>query len=367
MLYLITNDLSSLFLRGQLTFLQEHGFRVVVGTRLESAEGASKFDLGVEVQDLPFTREPHPWRDLRALVATIRLIRRVRPDIVNASTPKAGLLGSVAAWLCRVPMRVYVVRGLRFETATGRRRQLFRLTEKLAIRLATTVIFNSKSLRQVAEDEGLIEPGRGVILGGGGNGLDTTRFENLPTRAEARASFGLGEDDLVIGFVGRLTKDKGIADLLAVFATVAAELPTARLLIVGSYEAGDPVGVDAKTVIESDSRIVHVEWSANPGIAYRAMDVLCFPSYREGLPNVPIEAQYCGVPVVGYAATGTVDSVGEGDWLVPVGDVNALATHMVARTSASTDHQCQLDASVGVDTEFSRQTVWNALLEQYNA
>jgi hypothetical protein len=107
----------------------------------------------VTVEHLPFVREPSPLADLRALWATIRLIRRLRPAIVNASTPKAGLLGMLAAWLCRVPVRVYVVRGFRFETATGWRRRLFRSLEWVAIRCANHVVFNSRSLMAVGERE----------------------------------------------------------------------------------------------------------------------------------------------------------------------------------------------------------------------
>jgi glycosyltransferase involved in cell wall biosynthesis len=360
-LYLITNDLSSLFLRGQLSYLHEYGFHVELGARLESIDAHAKLDDGVVLHDLPYTREPSPFADLKALLATVRLIRSVRPDIVNASTPKAGLLGSIAAWLCRVPRRIYVVRGLRYETATGKRRALFKATEKLAIRLATDVIFNSKSLRKVAEDGGLIAPGRGIVLGNGGNGLDTTRFENLPSREDARATFGFSESNYVIGFVGRLTKDKGIADLLEVFDLVLAERPEARLLIVGSYEPGDPVGGAARARVERDERIVHVEWMANPGPSYKAMDVLCFPSYREGLPNVPIEAQYCGVPVVGYAATGTVDSVvgTHGNRVVEIGDVSAMALAALAVVGAQQDGLVR-DAIV---SRFSRPVVLGELAE----
>ncbi len=106
------------------------------------------------------------------------------------------------------------------------------------------------------------------------------------------------------------------------------------LLLVGQFEDGDPVPDAVRATIEGDKRIVTVPWLDHTGIAYRAMDVLAFPSYREGLPNVPLEAQLCGVPVVGYAATGTVDAVAPGSGLVTVGDVTALG-----RTDSRSSHR----------------------------
>ncbi len=336
-LYLLTDEISSVLVRGQLRHLIEHGFDVTVATRVASPDpGASRdpagpssgtrgvWDRGVTVVSLPFVREPSPIADLRALVATIGLIRRLRPEIVNASTPKAGLLGMVGAWMCRVPVRVYVVRGLRFETAVGWRRRLFRSLEWVTMRCANHLVFNSRSLLEVARREGIVPAGRGEVIGGGsGNGIDPARFSDdvLPSRSAARHQLGVPDDAVVVGFVGRFTRDKGIADLIEAFTSTLRQQPDVRLLLVGQFEEGDPVPSAVREVIESDERIVTVPWLASTGVAYRAMDVLAFPSYREGLPNVPIEAQLCGVPVVAFAATGTVDAVvdGVGGVLVPVG------------------------------------------------
>lgn len=394
-LYLLTDEISSVLVSGQLGYLIEHGFDVTVGTRRAAPAdppAPGKWDEGVTVEHVPFVREPSPIADLRALGATIRLIRRVRPTIVNASTPKAGLLGMFAAWLSRAPVRVYVVRGFRFETATGWRRRLFVSLERIATRCATVVIFSSRSLLAVGEAERVIRPGRGEVLGAGsGNGIDVARFadDQLPTREEARAQFGLPADAPVIGFVGRFTKDKGIEDLVEAFTAIP--FPAMReqmgaqgnhsftrtgegdgasadvwMLLVGQFEDGDPVDDTTRATIETHERIVVVPWLDHPGAAYRAMDVLAFPSYREGLPNVPLEAQLCGVPVVGYAATGTVDAVAEGvgGTLVPVGDSIAFRAglHDVLQ-----DREAQVARSEArrawVIERFERRTVWARLLD----
>jgi glycosyltransferase involved in cell wall biosynthesis len=330
-LYLVTDEISAVLVRGQLGFLVGDGFEVVVATRLvdSAAPEPGAWDAGVRVEHVPFVREPSPLADLWALWATVRLIRRLRPDVVNASTPKAGLLGMLAARICRVPVRVYVVRGFRFETATGWRRRLFAGLEKRAIRAANHVVFNSRSLMALGEDVGVIAPGRGEVIGGGsGNGIDVARFaaDQLPTRVEARAQLGVPADALVVGFVGRFTHDKGIADLVNATGTLRTTHRELHLLLVGQFEDGDPVPSDVRSAIEEGDHVTVVPWLGHTGVAYRAMDVLVFPSYREGLPNVPLEAQLCGVPVLGYAATGTVDAVSDGNTgvLVPTGDGPAL-------------------------------------------
>ena len=368
-LYLITSELSSGFLRGQLAHVQANGFRVSVATRLESDDAESRFDAGVAAHDIPFVRQPSPVQDARCLWRTIRLIRRLRPDIVNASTPKAGLIGTVAAWLCRVPVRVYVVRGLRFETASGLRGRVLRAMERITIVTATNVVFNSRSSREVAEHERVIQPGRGVVLGqGSGNGIDVDRFDSTPDRSRARAALGLPDDATVVGFVGRLTSDKGVPDLVEAFGLLREQNPSLRLLLVGDMEAGDPLADRTRDAITTGARIAHLPFTSDVGAVYAAIDVLAFPSYREGLPNAPLEAQLCGRPVVGYAATGTVDAVrhGETGLLVAVGDTTALTAALETMTSdPELRHRMGTAGREWVRVAFPREVVWGALLAIY--
>lgn len=385
-LYLLTDEISSVLVRGQLGHLADHGFDVTVATRLHSPDHVpepGRWDEEVRVEHLPFVREPSPLADLRALWSTIRLIRRLRPTIVNASTPKAGLLGMLAAWVCRVPVRVYVVRGFRFETVSGWARRLLVSLELVATRCATTVVFNSASLMAVGEQARVIRAGRGHVLGAGsGNGIDTTRFDDrqLPSRAVARETLGLEPETTVIGFVGRFTRDKGIEDIVEVFTRLSAEAGPddgavlgLRLLLVGQFEQGDPVRERTRAIIAADPHIVVVPWLDDTGLAYRAMDLLVFPSYREGLPNVPLEAQLCGVPIVGYAATGTVDAVadGIGGRLVAVGDTAALRIVVQSALSDASgrarNETAAADRAAGwVRARFARPQVWAQLRLLYS-
>jgi len=364
-LYLLTDEISGVLVRGQLGFLRDTGYDVSVAAASTSPLGdVTRWDEGVDVHRIPYRREPSPLADLQALWATIRLIRRLRPDIVNASTPKAGVLGTVGAWLCRVPVRVYVVRGLRIETTSGLRRRLLRVLDKLAMFAATSVVFNSRSLRSAAESNGLIRPGYGVVLrAGSGNGVDPSRFRGTGCRADARRALGLRSDLRVIGFVGRLTRDKGIVDLVEAHRLLLSWGVEVQLLLVGDFEQGDPVPADVCERIFSSSSIRTVGWMDDPAAAYEAMDVLAFPSFREGLPNVPLEAQLFGVPVVGYAATGTVDAVLDVERLSPVGDARALAGALQDQLIHGGPDPAELRQ--WVLSGFDRRRVWNEIESLY--
>lgn len=379
-LILLTSDISSVLVRGQLAHLLNEGFRVHAGTAV-SFQSPASFDEGVTVHHLPLVREPSPMRDLRALVATIKLIRHLRPDIINVSTPKAALIGMAAAWLCRVPIRVYTVRGFRFETMSGRRRSIYAWLEKMIMSRAHQVIFNSASLRSTSESLSLIPPQRGLVLGGGsGNGIDLNRFAPsvLPDRNHVRALLNIPSDDFVIGFVGRLTADKGLDDLVTAFIALDHQATSSLdssslagncwLVVAGSLEDGDPLSQATHDILHSHPRIRLLGWVANPSEIYRGFDVLAFPSYREGLPNVPLEAQLCGVPVVGYAATGTVDAVrnGETGILVPVGDKSGLEHAL--RDVLSDEHlrrRLSTAAPLWVKHNFDQTKIWSELVTCY--
>ena len=375
-LYLITDVVSSGFLRGQLAFLIESGYEVHVGVHV-GGPATGQFDPGVEVHELSFERVPSPWRDLKALFAVLSLIRRLRPDIVNSSTPKAGLLGSVASWLCRTPVRVYVVRGFKWEVSTGNTRRFLLGLESLAMACANHVVFNSASLQMVAEENRVIRRGRGVVLGrGSGNGVDTARFceipsgslERLRAREEARNRFGFRADQIVLAFIGRMTVDKGIQDFVELFCRHLKDLQDVGASIVGAVDSGDRPRRRILAELERDERCVLAGWVDDMSAVYPAIDVLVFPSHREGLPNAVLEAQACGVPIVGYAATGTVDAIDDGKTglLVPTGDISALSSAVASLIANEKKRRSMSqEGPRWISQNFSRERVWSELREAY--
>jgi glycosyltransferase involved in cell wall biosynthesis len=325
-----------ILMRGQLAHLAAAGFEVAVAAAPGPELDAVAASEGVTVFPLPFSRRISPLRDLAALARTVAVIRRFRPAVVNAGTPKAGVVGMLAARLCRVPVRIYTLRGLRLETARGVARRVFMTGERLTAGSAHRVVCVSESLRRRCLELGLApEEKTTVLAGGSSNGVDLDRFRPAaPGEAAAlRRELGIPEGAPVVGFVGRWTRDKGIADLAEAFAsTLLPRHPDCRLLLLGDWEEGDPVPEEVRRPLLADTRVVRPGFVADPAPYYRVMDVLAFPSYREGMPNAPLEAAASGVPVVAYAATGTVDAVEPGvtGTLVPTGDRGALAEALAA-------------------------------------
>ena len=371
---LATDPITVRFLMaGQLRFLQQQGFDVTLiaspGADLELAAHRE----GVRMISVPMSREITPFADWRSLRQLTRVLKDLRPDIVNAGTPKAGLLGMLAATWARIPIRIYTLRGLRLETAIGFKRILLSTTERIAAGCAHKVICVSPSLREAFIQHRLGRSQKTVVLGGGSsNGVDTDRFNPTPARqAEAlalRLSLGISGDAKVIGFVGRLTRDKGVAELLEVFATLKQEFSNLHLLLVGGFEEGDPLSSSLRDEIRTNPRI-HITGFINEIAAYYSvLDLLIFPSHREGLPNAPLEAAASGVPTAGFAATGTIDAVlsGQTGTLVPVGDVQGLteaARRYLQNPELLAQHGNQ--AQQRVQTDFRREVIWQKLADLY--
>ena len=314
-----------------------------------------------------------PWRDLAALGRLWRLMRQLRPTIAHVGTPKAGLLGGLAAWLAGVPCRVYTLHGLRLETVTGWKRRLLILCERIACVLAHRVVCVSSSLRRRAIDLGLVDARKAIVLASGSaNGVDPSRFS--PTRerraaaAEKRHELGIPNSAPVLGFVGRLTRDKGIVELVEAYAELKTSFPTLRLLLVGSFEKGDPLPPSVRRAIEEDPRIVCTNFVKDTSIHYHIMDVLVLPSYREGFPTVVLEASAAEKPIVAAAVTGTLDAVVNGTTgiLVRVGSWRALAKALAGLLEDRTRAAAMGHAGrKRVEKEFSSPRVWSALLDCY--
>jgi glycosyltransferase involved in cell wall biosynthesis len=305
----VTSDQTCLVLRGRLRALRLAGFDVT----LVSAPGETLTALGKEeevaVCALPMRRGISPAADAISLLAMCRILLRLRPAITDFSTPKAGFLGNVAAWMLRVPHRVYTLRGLKLEGSRGGKRRLLLWSERVAAWCSHGVLCNSSSLRSAALVLKIAPERKLRLLGdGSSNGVDAERFS--PGASGVRRALGIDEGDLVLGFVGRLTNDKGIPELLVAFEEILRVEPRCWLLLVGWFDrAEDALDSSWRMHIAGHKRIRYTGFVADTAPYYRAMDLFVLPTHREGFPNVGLEASACGLAVITTESTGARDAV----------------------------------------------------------
>lgn len=362
------------FVSGQVGFMKANGFHVSgissPGPYLDRF-GAEE---GIDTIAAEMPRRITPFKDIGALVTIWKHLRRLRPDIVHAHTPKGGLLGMLAAWLARVPVRIYHMHGLPYLTAVGWKRRLLMWSESVACRMSNRVLCVSRSVRTVAVEAGFCQPEKIlVLLEGSCNGVDANvRFNpdrlDGRVRLQVREQYGIPENATVIGFVGRLVKAKGIVELSEAWTNIRDQFPAAHLLLVGPVETGDPVPTEVMHRLREDSRahLIGEEWDVPP--LYRAMDLLVLPTYREGFPIVLLEAAAMRLPIVATQVPGCVDAVRdcETGTLVPAQNSDRLAG-AIARylEDPPLGRMHGLAARNRVLREFSEHAMWAAVYEEY--
>jgi glycosyltransferase involved in cell wall biosynthesis len=373
LLHVVTSHLSTRLMRGQLRYLSARGFGIFLASSPgRDLEAASKLEQ-VRAIAVPMIRENSPLRDLYALYRLYGLMRRIRPAITNVSTPKAGLLGGLAAWLSRVPCRVYTLRGLRWETASGAKRLVLMIADWVACHCAHRVVCVSPSVRNLAVASGVVDQDRTCVFGAGSsNGVDPARFEPTEEKRckaiEIRERLGILPEAPVVGFVGRLTRDKGIPELYEAHKVLRREFPSLKLLLLGDYETGDPLSSELRCAIGSDPSVICPGFVDETSDFYHVFDILAHPSYREGFPNVVLEAQAAGRAVVATRATGSVDAIAHGvtGLLVPIADVAALAEALGKLLRNPALAAKMGDAGrVRVAHEFKPEKIWRALADEY--
>ncbi|HEV2215422.1 MAG TPA: glycosyltransferase family 4 protein [Terracidiphilus sp.] len=323
----MTSAQTGLVLHGRVRALRDAGFRVSLlsapGELLEKTARAEQVDTFAVAME----RGIAPIRDVVALIRIWRLLRRLKPDIVEFSTPKAGLLGMLAARFCGIPARIYFLRGLKLETSRGLLRMLLLWAERVASASAVLVVCNSRSLHKRALALGIGPASKLVVLGeGSSNGVNLTHF--APGNTSIRRQFGIAEEAPVIGFSGRLTIDKGLPELLEAFAGILRQVPDAYLLLVGWFDAAeDALDQGMRARIEGHPRIICTGYVEDTAPYYRAMNLMVLPSWREGFPNVVLEAAASGVPVIATHCTGSCDAVVSEvtGLLIPVGSPEAIS------------------------------------------
>jgi glycosyltransferase involved in cell wall biosynthesis len=288
----------------QVNALRERGWEVSV---ICGPGDLSSLQFGSSVKVLQvnsLVRSINPMADLKCFFVLFLIMAAIRPHTALVSTPKASFLGSIVTFLLRVPRRIYQIRGARWELGTGFTNGLLKSTDLLSLLLSTELLAVSPSLKKLYEEHFPLKKEITVLGKGSSKGVSQEVF--CPPN-----DFFLDVDNLTFGFVGRLTVDKGIYDLLAIFRLLKESFPGAKLEIVGSADETDPISKETFNSIKGADDIRFFEKLSPFDLASRMQTwaVQIFPSYREGLPNAVIEAASCGTPTVGWRIGGVLDAL----------------------------------------------------------
>jgi glycosyltransferase involved in cell wall biosynthesis len=372
--HVTTVPASLCFFRGQVDYMKARGFtvRAITSPGEDLARFATEYNICIRAVEM--ARRITPLADLRAVRAMRALLRQYRPAIVHAHTPKGGLLGLIAAATAGTPVRIYHMRGLPLTSASGWKRSLLWQTEWLSCHLAHQVFCVSDSVREVAVQEGLCQPARIKVLAhGSGNGVDAAGQFDPDTvgdeaRLQTRAALGIRSDELVVGYVGRITRDKGVVELIEAWRHIRTANPRAHLVVVGPFERHDPLPSESEVAMKTDPRVHLAGTTRDIPRWYAAMDLVVLPSYREGFPNVLLEAAAMRLPVVATSVPGCVDAV-EADTtgvLVPPRDARALACAIDAYLSDPA-RRCRHGAAGRrrVLAHYRPEAIWQALYAEY--
>ncbi|WP_109300652.1 glycosyltransferase family 4 protein [Aquimarina sp. AU474] len=363
-------------LKGQLKFMSQYYEVIGISGKGEGRLERVSQEEGVQVIPIEMTRKITPIQDLKAVYELYKVFRKEKPEIVHSHTPKAGTLAMLAAKLARVPHRLHTIAGLPLLEATGAKRTLLDVVEKITYGCATMIYPNSFGLKDIIlQNKYTTQKKLKVIANGSSNGIDTSFFDpalytkedNLKLREELQIS----TTDKVIIYVGRLVKDKGINELVNAFKKISFEDDTVKLLLVGIYEKDlDPLLPEIESEIENNPNIIFVGWQNDVRPYFAISDILGFPSYREGFPNVVMQAASMGLASIVTDINGCNEIITKDDngIIIPAKDTEALFESIQKLTK---DNMFRLklagNARESITKRYECKHVWEELLKEYQS
>lgn len=359
---MVTSDQSILLIGAFANYLTRQGWNVHV----ISSPGPNLAELARETiittHALPMARSISIRQDIQSIFRAWRLLRRLRPDIISAGTPKAGLIGTLAGLGVLKSKRIYLLRGLRLETTQGLSRALLHVIESLVCSISTETVAISSSLRERAITLRVARPDRIVTVGpGSSNGVDIARFMNKDRVPHHDGS-------VVLGFVGRVTPDKGLDLLADALAVLARRNIFGTLILVGGDDSLAAPQLRAQ-LRASGWTISELGHTNDVESVYSAIDILCLPTKREGFGNVIIEAAAAGVPSIVTRATGVIDAVEDKvtGIVVNTRDPNDYANAIESLLDKAHREAMGTAAQHRAASLFRRETVWAAYDKYYSS
>ncbi|MCH5172977.1 MAG: glycosyltransferase family 4 protein [Bacteroidales bacterium] len=316
----------NVFCRGWLKNLKRSGYEVVAVSSPGKDLEAIRMREGVRTHAVKMYRYITPLRDFKSLRRLIKVFRMERPQMVHSITPKAGLLSMMAAWMTRVPVRVHTFTGLVFPTATGLRRLILATTDRLTCLFATHIIPEGNGVKSDLQRYHITRKPLRVLGYGNLRGVDL-KYYNPDDPGVCAAAEPLKKDGIfTFVFIGRMVGDKGVNELVEAFRILNQECADTRLLLIGWEAETDPLKPETEDEISRNPAIEYVGYQADVRPWLVASDVLVLPSYREGFPNVVLEAGAMGLPAIVTDINGSNEIISEGvnGMIVPPKDCRLL-------------------------------------------
>lgn len=364
-----------LLLTGQMSFMKDKGWEVI----MVSSDGREVQQVikaeGVKHEVIPFTRKITPFQDLKCLWQLYKLFKREQPDIVHTHTPKAGLLGMIAAKWAGVKVRIHTVAGLPYTATEGSKRSMLEWLEKKTYAYATSVWPNSQGLKSFLLEQNLCEADKLHIIGkGSSNGVDLEKFSRNALKENHLVAATMrimpGEDDFILLSIGRLVKDKGIEELVDAFLS-SKIVSKSKLVLLGDYEQElCPISPETIKIITDHPRIIQIDWSDHVPHYLALSDVLVHASHREGFPNVLLEAAAMEVPIICSDIIGNKDLISQQKTglIFPVKNVEIMKEAMeFAFVKREVMAQMANTLFTQVKKDYERTKIHQEIFEQYES
>lgn len=302
------------WLKGQAKFLSKYYEVEIITSNSKNIRNIEQYE-NVTIKTVDFNRKINIFKDFKVLIELYLYFIKNRPSIVYTLTPKAGLLGMTASFMARTPIRIHNVVGLPHLEAKGRRKSILIFTEKITYLFSTNLYSNSFNL--IDEIKKLTPKNVRVIGHGSVNGVDTDYFSDVldnQKKLKIKHAYKIQDNDLVLTFVGRIVRDKGINELISVFVKLKKKYSNLKLLLIGDFENElDPISTNSKKIMDSDKDIIHIKFQEDIRKFLAISNLFLLPSYREGLPNVLIEAGSYGVPLIATNINGCNEIITHGE------------------------------------------------------
>lgn len=362
-------------LKGQLKFMSQYYHVIGISSNRE-AMNLFGLDEGIDTRAITMTRSITPFKDLKAAFLLYKIFRKEKPFIVHTHTPKAGTVGMLASWFARVPHRLHTIAGLPLLETNGLKRTLLNTVEKITYRCATQILPNSLELERIILNENFTTKKKIKVIGqGSSNGIDTSHYDrniiSISQKETIRKELNISKTDFVFIFVGRLVKDKGLNELIAAFTTLSKNNPSNKLILLGDREIDlDPLLPKTEMLIKENKNISALGFIRDIRPYLAVSKALVFPSYREGFPNVVLQASSMELPCIVTDINGCNEIIKDktNGIIIPAKNEKAILDAMIRIKSNQKEYNHMVINSRPLIVErYQQEYIWNELLKNYQS